>query len=144
MISTDYTEGMTRNDNAHDNSTSGAELPKFSVNVVPTGQLGHEELATILNLYRRGQITPLIFGDGNKPEAAIIPFAAFVRLMKYDHAAHVHAEADFQAELSRRIQESDASGEAGMTIEELAESLGPLGQQWADGHRAAQQKKTHE
>lgn len=31
-----------------------------------------------------------------------------------------------------------------MTIEELAESLGPLGQQWADDHRAAQQKKTHE
>ncbi|MFB6620437.1 hypothetical protein ACFCV9_40495 [Streptomyces sp. NPDC056367] len=135
---------MTRNDNAHGGSGPGAELPKFSVNVVPTDQLRHEELATVLNLYRRGQITPLIFGDGNKPEAAIIPFAAFVRLMKYDHAAHVHAEADFQAELSHRIQESDPSGEAGMTVEELAESLGPLGQQWADDHRAAQQKKRHE
>ncbi|WP_329104419.1 hypothetical protein [Streptomyces sp. NBC_01439] len=96
---------MTRNDDAHDNGTPGAELPKFSVNVVPTDQL---------------------------------------RLMKYDHAAHVHAEADFQAELSRRIQESDASSEAGMTTEELAESLGPLGQQWADDYRAAQQKNPHE
>ncbi|MGW0881382.1 hypothetical protein [Streptomyces sp. NPDC002671] len=135
---------MTHNDNAHDNHTPGAELPKFSVNVVPTDQLRCEDLGTMLNLYRRGEITPLIFGDDNKPEVAIIPFAAFVRLLKYDHAARVHAEAAFQAELSRRIQESDASDEASMTIEELAESLGPLGQQWADGHRAAQQEKRDE
>ncbi|WP_434598372.1 hypothetical protein [Streptomyces sp. A5-4] len=135
---------MTHNSNAHDNGTPDAELPRFSVNVVPVDQLGRENLATMLNLYRRGEITPLIFGDGNKPEAAIIPFAAFVRLMKYDHTAHVHAEAAFQAELSRRIQESDASGEAGVTVEELAESLGPLGQQWADEHRAAQQEKRDE
>ncbi|MDQ1031403.1 hypothetical protein QF035_008985 [Streptomyces umbrinus] len=135
---------MTHNSNAHDNHTPDAELPKFSVNVVPTDRLRREDLRTTLNLYRRGEITPLIFGDDNKPEAAIIPFAAFVRLMKYDHAAHVHAEAPFQAELSRRIQQSDASGEAGMTIEELAESLGELGQQWADEHRAAQQEKRDE
>ncbi|WP_030559199.1 hypothetical protein [Streptomyces aureocirculatus] len=135
---------MTHNSNAHDNGTLGAELPKFSVNVVPTDRLRREDLGTMLNRYRHGEITPLIFGDDNKPEAAIIPFAAFVRLMKYDHAAHVHAEAPFQAELSRRIQEPDASGEAGMTIEELAESLGPLGQQWADEHRAAQQEKRDE
>ncbi|WP_405749073.1 hypothetical protein OG232_03845 [Streptomyces sp. NBC_01411] len=135
---------MTHNDNAHDNHTTGAELPKFSVNVVPTDRLRREDLATMLNLYRRGEITPLIFGDDNKPEAAIIPFAAFVRLMKYDHAAYAHTETAFQAELSRRIQGSDASDEAGMTIEELAESLGPLGQQWADEHRAAQQEKHDE
>lgn len=135
---------MTHNSNAHDNNTPDAELPKFSVNVVPADQLGREDLVTVLKLYRRGEITPLIFGNDNKPEAAIIPFAAFVRLMKYDHAARVHAEAAFQAELSRRIQESDTSGEDGVTIEELAESLGPLGQQWADEHRAAQQEKSDE
>lgn len=135
---------MTHNSNAHDNGTPDAELPKFSVNVVPTDRLRREDLGVMLNLYRRGKITPLIFGDDNKPEAAIVPFAAFVRLMKYDHAAHVYAEAPFQAELSRRIRESDASGEAGMTIEELAESLGELGQQWADEHRAAQQEKRDE
>ncbi|MFC8125540.1 hypothetical protein [Streptomyces sp. NPDC057302] len=135
---------MAHNSNAHDNGTPDAELPKFSVNVVPTNKLRCEDLGAMLNLYRRGEVTPLIFGDGNKPEAAIIPFAAFVRLMKYDHAAHVHAEAPFQAELSRRIQESGASGEAGMTIEELAESLGPFGQQWADEHRAVQQEKRDE
>ncbi|MFD7668089.1 hypothetical protein [Streptomyces sp. NPDC059788] len=115
---------MTHNDNVHDNSTPGAELPKFPVNVVPADQLRREDLGKMLKRYRRGEITPLIFGDDNKPEAAIIPFAALVRLMKYDHAAHVRQEAAFQAELSRRVQESDASGEPGMTLEELGEELG--------------------
>ncbi|WP_031192148.1 hypothetical protein [Streptomyces peucetius] len=114
---------MTHNDNAHDSSTPGADLPKFSVNVVPTDQLRREDLGSMLKLYRGGEITPLIFGDGNKPEAAIIPFAAFVRLMKYDHAAHVRQEAASQAELSRRVRESDASGEPGMTLEELGDEL---------------------
>ncbi|MCM2392687.1 hypothetical protein [Streptomyces albipurpureus] len=135
---------MTHNSNAHDNGTPDADLPKFSVNVVPASKLGREDLATILNTFRRGQITPLIFGDNNRPEAVIIPFAAFVRLMKYDHTAHVRDEGAFQAELSRRIQESDTSGEAGMSVEELAESLGPLGQQWADEHRAAQRENRDE
>ncbi|NEA20739.1 hypothetical protein [Streptomyces halstedii] len=135
---------MTHNSNGHDNGTPDADLPKFSVNVVPASKLGGEELATILKTFRRGQITPLIFGDNNKPEAVIIPFAAFVRLMKYDHAAHVRAEGAFQEKLSRRIQESDTSGEADMTVEELAESLGPLGQQWADEHRAAQRENRDE
>ncbi|MFF8914197.1 hypothetical protein ACF08M_12935 [Streptomyces sp. NPDC015032] len=115
---------MTHNDNTHDNRTPDAELPKFSVNVVPTGQLRREDLGTMLKRYRRGEITPLIFGDDNKPEAAVIPFAAFVRLMKYDHAAHAQQETAFQAELSRRVQESDASGEPGMTLEELGAELG--------------------
>lgn len=114
---------MTHNSNAHDNHTPDAELPKFSVNVVPTDQLRREDLRTMLNLYRRGEIIPLIFGDDNKPEAAVIPFAAFVRLMKHDHAAHAEENA-FQAELSRRIQASDASGDPGMTLEELGDELG--------------------
>ncbi|MFD8609403.1 hypothetical protein [Streptomyces sp. NPDC059631] len=135
---------MTRNSNAHDDDAPDAALPKFAVNVVPTDHLRRENLATLLNVYRRGEITPLIFGDDNKPEAAIIPFAAFVRLMKYDHTAHVRAEGTFQAELSRRIQESGASGEEGMTVEELAESLGELGQQWAAEQRAAQREKRDE
>ena len=113
---------MTRNSNAHGNGTPGAELPKFSVNVVPTDQLRREDLGTMLNLYRRGEITPLIFGDGNKPEAAIIPFAAFVRLMKYDHAAHVvHppqldpepvVEATFDRELRCATKQSPSNGPA--------------------------------
>ncbi|WP_329142736.1 hypothetical protein OIU91_03945 [Streptomyces sp. NBC_01456] len=128
----------------HNDSTPDAGVPKFSVNVAPTNQVTHKHLSALLSRYRRGEVEPLVFGDNNNPEAAIIPFAALVRLMKYDHANHVHEETAFQAELSRRIQESDASDEASMTIEELAESLGPLGQQWADEHRAAQQEKRDE
>ncbi|MFJ9900591.1 hypothetical protein ACIQPR_45420 [Streptomyces sp. NPDC091280] len=105
----------------HDNHAPDTELPKFSVNVVPTNQLKCEDLRTMLNLYRRGQITPLIFGDDNKPEAAVIPFAALVRLMKYDHA---HEENAFRTELSRRIQASDASSDPGMTLEDLGDELG--------------------
>ncbi|MFJ1954481.1 hypothetical protein ACIOGT_25005 [Streptomyces microflavus] len=135
---------MTHNSNAHDNSTPDSELPKLSVNVVPADQIGREHLDTVLNLYRRGETKPLIFGSDNKPEAAIIPFAAFVRLVKCDHAAGVRAEAAFQDKLSRRLQEPGTSGEPGVTIEELAESLGPLGQQWADEHRAAQREKRDE
>ncbi|MEW1548351.1 hypothetical protein [Streptomyces tsukubensis] len=135
---------MTHDNNAHDNGTPDANLPKFSVNVVPTDRIRYEDLATVLNLYRRGQNTPLIFGDDNQPEAAIVPFAAFVRLMKFDHAAHVRTEGAFQAELSHRIQESEASGEVDTTVEELAESLGPLGQQWAAERRAAQREKRDE
>ncbi|MEU9167863.1 hypothetical protein AB0D34_08715 [Streptomyces sp. NPDC048420] len=115
---------MTHNSNAHDNHTPDTELPKFSVNVVPANQLKYEDLRTLLILYRRGEIAPLIFGDNNKPEAAVIPFAALVRLMKYDHAAEVHEKHAFQAELSRRIQASDASGDPGMTLEELGDELG--------------------
>lgn len=125
---------MTHNDSAPD-----AGLPKFSANVAPTNQVTHKHLSALLSRYRRGEVAPLVFGDNNKPEAAIIPFTAFVRLMKYDHAN----ETAFQAELSRRIQESDTTGPS-MTVEELAESLGPLGQQWADEHRAAQQDKRDE
>ncbi|MGW6600508.1 hypothetical protein [Streptomyces sp. NPDC055036] len=129
---------MTRNDNAPDTG-----LPKFPVNVAATNQITPTHLSALLSRYRRGEIEPLIFGDGNKPEAAIIPFAALVRLMTYDQANHVHREAAFQAELSRRAQESDPSAPS-MTVEELADSLGPLGRQWADEHRAAQQEKPDE
>ncbi|MEU7156116.1 hypothetical protein AB0A98_06680 [Streptomyces chrestomyceticus] len=115
---------MTHIDNARNNGTPGAEPPKFSVNIIPTDQLRREDLGAMLKRYRRGEITPLIFGDDNRPEAAIIPFAAFVRLVKYDHAAHVRQEAASQAELSRRVQESDAVGEPGLTLEELGDELG--------------------
>ncbi|WP_327357864.1 hypothetical protein [Streptomyces sp. NBC_01304] len=115
---------MTNNDNSHRNGAPDAELPKFSVNVVPTDQITHEDLGALLSLFRRGQIEPLFFGDNSKPEAAIVPFAAFVRLLKHDHAGTIREESAFQGELRRRIQESDASGEPGMTLDELGDELG--------------------
>lgn len=102
------------------NPRSNASLPKFSVNVAPTQRITSADLGTLLERFRAGDAEPLIFGDGNVPEAAVIPFADFVRLLRGVHAE----ERAFQAELSRRVQESDASDDPGMTLEELGNELG--------------------
>ncbi|WP_405824606.1 hypothetical protein OG705_30180 [Streptomyces sp. NBC_00838] len=115
---------MNHDDNTHRNDAPDAELPKFSVNVVPTDQITREDLRVLLSRYRRGRIEPMVFGDGGKPEAAIIPFAAFVRLLKHDHADTNREESAFRGELQRRIQESDASDEPGVTLEEVGDELG--------------------
>jgi hypothetical protein len=126
---------MTRDRNNPD------ALPKFSVNVVPTSQIRNSDLVSLLEVYRSGGTEPLIFGDDNKPEAAVIPFSAFVRLMKYDHAGHVRKENTFRDELSRRVQDAGARSAAGeaeeeVTVEQLAEDLGQVGRQWAEERRA--------
>lgn len=102
------------------NPRSDASLPKFSVNVAPTQRITSADLGTLLERFRAGDAEPLIFGDDNVPEAAVIPFADFVRLLRGVHAEE-HA---FEAELSRRVQESDASDDPGMTLEELGDELG--------------------
>jgi hypothetical protein len=130
---------MTHDDNAPDTA-----LPKFPVNVAPTSKITSGHLSSLLRRFRSGDVEPLVFGDDNTPEAVVIPFAAFVRLMKSDHAAHIHEEAAFQGDLSRRIQDSgDASG-AAMTVGEFAGSLGPLGSEWTEEHRTDMHKGSAE
>src|SRR5438876_431750 len=129
-----------------DRSTPGTDLPKFTVNVVPTSQSRNADLGSLLELYRRGGNEPLIFGDDNRPEAAVIPFSAFVRLMKHDHADHVREETTFQEELSRRVQDAGARGAAGeaggeVTVEQLAEDLGWLGREWIEQRRAVRPER---
>ena len=128
------------------NEKPDTQLPTFSVNVAPTSKITSAHLRTLLEQFRQGSIEPLILGDDNQPEAAIIPFSAFVRLMRHDHASHVEAEHAFQGELSRRIQDSDAARARGEeptaqveSDEDLlafAESLGEVGRAWADERRA--------
>src|SRR5699024_12661168 len=86
------------------NEKPDTQLPTFSVNVSPTSKITSAHLRTLLEQFRQGSIEPLILGEDNQPEAAIIPFSAFVRLMRHDHASHVEAEHAFQGELSRRIR----------------------------------------
>ncbi|WP_181273663.1 hypothetical protein [Brevibacterium oceani] len=139
----------------HDDDTTrdapDTDLPPFSVNVAQTRDITNEHLRALLDAFRRGGVEPLVFGDGNKPEAAVIPFAAFVRLMKHDHADHVRDESAFQAELSRRIADSDdarARGEDSSTLitsdEDLlawAETVGePFASMIEDGLRAPDEK----
>lgn len=125
----------------HDRGTPNTDLPQFSANVVPAGQIRNQDLVSLLEHYRGGGSEPLIFGDANKPEAAVIPFSAFMRLMKSDHANHILTEHAFQGELSRRVHDAegrDAAGEAGadVTVEDLAEDLGPVGREWVAERRA--------
>ncbi|MFF1880276.1 hypothetical protein ACFVVC_02240 [Pseudarthrobacter sp. NPDC058196] len=107
-----------------DNKTPKApredSLPKFSVNVAPTNKITTADLGTLLERFRAGDAEPLIFGDGNVPEAAVIPFPDFVDLLRRVHAD----ESAFQTELSRRIRAADASEEPGLTLEELGDELG--------------------
>lgn len=102
------------------NNFSAADLPKFSVNVASTQRITAADLSALLERFRAGDAEPLVFGDGNVPEAAVIPFADLVGLLKRDRAED-HA---FQSELARRIQEANASDEPGLTLEELGDELG--------------------
>ncbi|MEU7313074.1 hypothetical protein [Streptomyces sp. NPDC007083] len=124
-------------------------LPKFPVNVVPIGSLQNQHIRAALDRYRVGDNDPLIIGDGDTPEAVLIPFAAFVRLMKHDHATYVRAEDAFQAGLSRRIEDSDARRTAGERDTTLVSdedfdawvegNFGELGRDWVRNKRASQE-----
>lgn len=106
-----------------DNATNAqpdASLPKFSVNVAPTQRITAADLGVLLERFRAGDAEPLIFGDDNVPEAAVIPFGDFVSMLKRIHTDE-HA---FRTELSSRIRESDASQGPGMTLEKLGDELG--------------------
>lgn len=104
----------------HDNDLSAADLPKFSVNVVPTHRITAAHLGGLLERFRAGEAEPLIFGDANVPEAAVIPFADLVGMLKRDRAED-HA---FQSKLARRVREADASDEPGMTLDGSVTSSG--------------------
>lgn len=105
----------------------------------------------LLEKFRNGKTDPLVFGDDDEPEAVVIPFAAFLRLMRRDHADHVRAEDAFQAELSRRVEASDTARSRGEepgvlleTDEDLfawAESLGETGKDWADSGVSSSQTR---
>jgi hypothetical protein len=95
-------------------------LPRFSVNVAPTSRITPTDLGALLERFRHGDSEPLVFGDGNVPEAAVIPFSAFVDLLKRVHAD----ETAFQTELSRRIRDADHSDDPGLTLEELGDEVG--------------------
>lgn len=130
------------------------DLPRFPVHVVPTDQIRSQHLRALLENFRSQESDPLIFGDDGHPEAAVIPFSAFVRLMRHDHAAHVRAEDAFQSELAERVKDSDATRASGQepglvieTDEDLyawAASLGQAGAEWAQAQRARDEGSGHE
>jgi hypothetical protein len=46
--------------------------------VHPTAEAS-KHLANLLNLFRTGEVDPLIFGDAGQPEGVVIPFEAAAR-----------------------------------------------------------------
>ncbi len=110
------------------------------MNVVPLESTSVERVRDAINRFRADDPQPLIIGDGATPEAALIPFTAFVRLMRHDYAAHVRGEDAFQRQLLRRIKDSDARRERGEAGTELAgdeqfdawveASFGEIGRNW--------------
>lgn len=78
-------------------------------------------LETILKLFRAGNPEPMIFGAEGKPEAVVIPYEQFLRLVDYD----TRATRDDQEELLRRKQELDANPEAGLDFDEFVDTLSP-------------------
>ena len=111
---------MTEN-NSPDRQPSNDETPEFGVNVMPTVRITSAHLQTLLSHFRNGNDEPLVFGDQDIPEAVVIPFDAFRRLVKYDTEASDKDEQEFQEELTRRIASPD---EESISLDELAERLG--------------------
>jgi PHD/YefM family antitoxin component YafN of YafNO toxin-antitoxin module len=115
------------------NSTPDNAAPT-DVTVIPCEQL-KPHLGKIISRFRSGEQEPIFFGvDNVTPEAAIIPFSDWLRLAAYD-AEH---EEQFQAEVARRVRESDARRAAGeseptMSLDEFTASLRKT---WAEEHPA--------
>lgn len=92
---------------------------RISVNVIPVKKAAIH-LETILERFRHGELEPIIFGEGDKPEAAIISFEDFVDFCRLAAAKEDAA----QQVLSDRIREVDASDDEGTSLEDLAAELG--------------------
>lgn len=105
------------------NSTPGNTTP-LDVTVIPYEQL-KPHLGKIITRFRSGESEPVFFGvDNLTAEAAIIPFSDWLRLAAHD----AENEEQFQAEVARRVRESDARRAAGeseptVSLEEFTASL---------------------
>lgn len=89
---------------------------------IPSDQVSPISLSTLLADFRQGSTTPLFLGDGDVPEAAIIPFSSFARLILYDCEEADREEREFQEEVARRDRASDDTGALDMTLEDYVDS----------------------
>ncbi|MET0887157.1 MAG: hypothetical protein ABWX92_11970 [Mycetocola sp.] len=89
-------------------------------NVISTPD-AKKHLTTILGLFRAGKTEPLIFGDNGQPEAAIIPYEQFQRLVKYDTEAHQ----EDQRELLQRKQDSTDNPDGIIEFDDFVTTLDP-------------------
>lgn len=101
---------MTDTNNAQSNA-GGADSSDDILSIAQT----REYLPEILALITDGEVKPVYIGEGDEPTAVLIPFAQFMRLVKYDTDA---AEAD-RALLRDRIADLDNGDYVDVTDEQL-------------------------
>lgn len=93
--------------------SNASSLPKFAVNVINPNQIELAQLKAMLETFDAGSSEPLILGGGGRPQAALIPFRDYVRLLKHDHlaktVAHEHEELAFATEVAARVRNTDAA-----------------------------------
>lgn len=92
--------------------------PRISV-IVRSVDQARTYLQGTLQRFRRDSTEPLIFGEHNRPEAVVIPYDAYLRLVRYDDAA----EAAFAGMLQSRIADADAKPEGLSTLEDLEQTI---------------------
>ena len=109
---------MTKQPNPSDRPDE--KLPPFEVNVAPVSHVRASDLKVLLDSFRAGSTEPLFIGEKNRPEAAVIPFAQFLRLAARDHADFVRREAAFGNEVGRRA----GDGRPSLSLEEFAALTG--------------------
>lgn len=64
-------------------------------------------LIPYMDQYARGSTDPSFFSKTDEPAATIMPFATFMRLLKYDNAAYVRSEKEFANTIAERVRKND-------------------------------------
>lgn len=98
-----------------------------TMNVIPSRE-ARQHLGTMLKRFRAGQWEPMYFGAHRKPEAVILPFDEYERLLDVQDAYAQQREDELADEVRRRLASDTASVE--MSLEELAGQLGTVGAEW--------------
>lgn len=128
---------MTENTNR---STTNPDLPDLEGNVIDPSGINGKHLKKLLDHFASGDIQPLILGENGEPQAAVIPFEAFRRLVKYDTEHIQQAEAAFAQEIRGSLDDIETNGPAAVLeteadFEAWVASLGDAGKQWLAENR---------
>jgi hypothetical protein len=85
----------------------------------------------MLGRFAEGLTEPMVIGAGDRPVAALITIDDLVRLREYDLRA-LDSEESFYSALNDRIHSEDTSRVVVTDLNSFAQSLGPVGEQWAN------------
>ncbi|MET3959788.1 antitoxin (DNA-binding transcriptional repressor) of toxin-antitoxin stability system [Rhodococcus sp. OAS809] len=113
-----------------------AESAERPFNLIPLDQAPGLVLR-MLARFAEGLPEPMVIGAGDRPVAALIPIEDLNRLREYDRRA-LNSEELFYSELDQRIQSAEA-GRVVSDLDSFAQSLGSVGEQWANRRPSSEQ-----